>query len=113
MPQLVKIHSHRALANTFYAVEQIDVQGCECFREEDKANILDSVTNIDAFNARLQWLIFGTEGLISKWMDGMDRASVVGRVAARAFVRANRHGDDLAAEVECRRIGMTIDHPAC
>merc|ERR1712039_277760 len=82
MPQYVKIHSHNSLDRHNVQLATIDVQNCQASRPEDKAMILANIADIGSFNMRLQWLIHGTEGLFSTWMDGRDRAKAVGRIAA-------------------------------
>jgi hypothetical protein len=87
IPQYVTIYSHQTLHHHYNLLAAVDVQNCQASRPEDKASILGNIDDIGAFNERLQWLIFGTEGLFCTWMDGRDRAKIVGRIASRASVR--------------------------
>jgi len=97
MPQHVKILSRKTVDLHYDLLATIAVQDCQASRHEDKAFILGSLNDIDAFNKRLKWLIYGTESLFRTWMDGRDRAKVVGRIAARALIRAQKNSkyDDL------------------
>merc|ERR1712151_1153930 len=68
--QSVKIHSYEVLDDCYDHLELLDVRDCKASRPEDKDCILSRIGNIDAFNDRLQWLIYGSGGLFSAWMDG-------------------------------------------
>ena len=42
--------------------------------------ILQKILDVDAFNLRLQHLVFSSQGLFSKWVDGKERSRQVGRI---------------------------------
>jgi len=86
IPQRIMLHSHEMLDLHYHRLAFVDVADCRAAREEDKEMILSRIQDRDAFNKRLQWAIFGTEGLFSNWLDGRERAAVIGRIVARAQV---------------------------
>jgi len=94
MPQYVKVPSFKTVDKHYELLTTIAVENCQASRQEDKSAILASISDVDAFNKRLQWLIYGTESLFRTWMDGRDRANAVGRIAARALMRAQKHEHD-------------------
>jgi len=92
IPQSVLVHSQASLDQHYETLAYLDVRRCQASRPEDKAMILDKVSNADEFNERLQWLMFGTEGIFSTWVDADCRASQVGRICGRALSHShNRH----------------------
>ncbi|CAK9040829.1 Centrosomal protein of 76 kDa, partial [Durusdinium trenchii] len=42
-------------------------------------------SDVDAFNLKLQQLVFGAEGLFSSWVDGRERSRAVGRIWRRTM----------------------------
>ncbi|CAE8587258.1 unnamed protein product [Polarella glacialis] len=76
IPIVIKIYSERTLDHHY--------NDCQASRVEDKAMILSRILDVDMFNARLQWLIFGSDGLFSTWLDAQGRAAHAGRIAGRA-----------------------------
>eukprot|EP00435_Cladocopium_sp_Y103_P011952 s4008_g3.t1 len=82
--QQIKLYSEATLDSNYQRLSSIDVRCCKASRPEDREMILQSITDIKQFNSDLRWRIFGTEGLLSKWLDGPSRAKLVGRVLRRA-----------------------------
>jgi len=85
--QKIKVHSQEKLDKHYGSLLCLDVRDCQASRLEDKEMILREIGDeeaIEAFNARLAWAIFGTEGLFKQWYDGQQRASLVGRMLQRA-----------------------------
>lgn len=87
MSQTVKIHSEGSLEAHYDELSLLDVQECRASRAEDKDFILRKVGEVGIFNARLQWLIFGSEGLFKSFGNYRDRAAVLGRITRRAVTR--------------------------
>lgn len=85
MHQFMRISSKEALDLHYKKLAQLDVKQCEASRQEDKDAILQKIEDYDAFNERLQWLIFGQGGLLSNWMDGKSRVAGAGRVLQRVM----------------------------
>lgn len=83
LQQSIKIHSQDSLDLHYDSLSTLDVQACQASREEDKHMILAKIPDIDAFNLRLQEVIFGVHGLFSAWLDGHDRAGLIGRIYRR------------------------------
>lgn len=79
IPQAVKVHSQGAVDCNYDNLSFLDVRNCRASRSEDKELILQRILNFDAFNDRLQWLIFGTEGIFKDCVDMRDRAAILGR----------------------------------
>ncbi|CAE8718968.1 unnamed protein product [Polarella glacialis] len=88
IPQAVVIHSAESLDQHFDSLNSLDVRKCEASRLEDRDFILQKIPDIDKFNARLQWLIFGSEGLLKAWQDSESRAESTGRIAGRLLRQA-------------------------
>lgn len=82
--QQIKLYSEATLDSNYQRLSSIDVRCCKASRPEDREMILQSITDIEQFNSDLRWRIFGTEGLLSKWLDGPSRAKLVSRVLRRA-----------------------------
>ncbi|CAK9087506.1 Dynein heavy chain 12 [Durusdinium trenchii] len=82
--QRIKLHSEAALDRNYQRLSSIDVRHCKASRPEDREMILQSIQDVKRFNSDLQWTIFGTEGLLRKWMDGRERAALAGRCVRRA-----------------------------
>jgi len=83
IPQRIKIHSQKVLDLHYESLSMIDVRKCRSSRPEDRNMILSNIPDVDAFNAQLQWAIFGTMGLLSRWVDGQERAAMIGRIVKR------------------------------
>merc|ERR1712060_599865 len=82
--QRIMLHSTAAVDLHYGALADLDVRRCEASLAEDKDMILSAIDDIGAFNTQLQWAIFGTEGLLTKWVDGQERAALVARFLQRA-----------------------------
>lgn len=89
IPQTVQIHSEDALQQNYRRLTKLRVQECRASRLEDKNGILMKIPDLEEFNARLQWNIFGQGGLLRTWMDGQERLVGVGHIAYRALRRAS------------------------
>merc|ERR1712048_1006299 len=87
IPQIIKTHSLRMVDAHYSSLSTLALQDCHASRPEDKDMILAKIEDIDAFNAHMQWVIFGMQGLFSKWMDGQARAAIIGRIIKRAKTR--------------------------
>eukprot|EP00930_Biecheleria_cincta_P016710 TRINITY_DN13489_c0_g1_i3.p1 TRINITY_DN13489_c0_g1~~TRINITY_DN13489_c0_g1_i3.p1 ORF type:complete len:400 (+),score=50.64 TRINITY_DN13489_c0_g1_i3:72-1271(+) len=107
IPAHVKIHSGAALDAHYETLSILDVRDCQASRSSDKEMILAKILDINAFNLRLQWLIFGTAGLFSKWVDGEERAGQVGRIVRRAQI-PRRKLSDLEGTPHCCAFGRTM-----
>ncbi|CAE7032507.1 Gstt1 [Symbiodinium natans] len=81
--QRILLHSQETLDCNYQRLSSIDVRHCQATRPEDKAMILSNIEDFDQFNAALQFAIFGTEGLLSKFTDGLGVAQQVGRIVHR------------------------------
>jgi len=88
IPQGIKIHSEETLDRNYDRLSMLDVTNCRATIQADKDLILSKIPDLDAFNNRLQWLVFGTEGIFQKWSDAQARAETAGRIASRALGRA-------------------------
>ncbi|CAK9006965.1 unnamed protein product [Durusdinium trenchii] len=77
IPKRIKVHSENALDHNYYSLACIDVRDCQASRQEDRDMILSHISDVEAFNLQLQLAIFGTEGLLSDWVDGPSRTALV------------------------------------
>jgi hypothetical protein len=84
IPCRVIVKSSDLLDRHYAGLKKLDVRDCKASRVEDKDMILSNIYNVDAFNMELQWVIFRTRGLLSKWVDGQERAALIGRITRRA-----------------------------
>ena len=84
MPQSVKIQSEASLDRHYDSLSLLDVRTCRAARAKDKDFILGRIGNVEAFNARLQWLVFGAHGLFESLATSQDAAAIIGRFARRA-----------------------------
>jgi hypothetical protein len=73
----------------------LDLRDCQASLPEDKEMILSKIDDVDAFNAHMQWVIFGTQGLFGKWMDGQARGEIIGRIIKRAKTRTDQTLDKI------------------
>jgi len=85
MQQHMKIHSNEVLQEKYHILKHLDIRSCNASRPEDKQEILEKIEDIAEFNEELQWLIFGSGGLLSKWVSGDKQLHMVARVVARAL----------------------------
>merc|ERR1712190_521016 len=83
--QSVVVHSNSNFDDHCDSLASLDIRQCQSTRAEDKEFVLSKVSNIEVFNERLRWLLFGTEGLFRAWIDAPCRAGRVGRIAGRAL----------------------------
>jgi len=83
--QRILLHSQEMLDYHYDSLSLIDVRNCKASRVEDKELILKRINDPSSFNVQLQWTIFGTKGLFSKWLDGQERAALIGRIVRRAM----------------------------
>jgi len=83
IPKRIMLHSESSLDNHYQSLSCIDVKDCYASRTQDREMILAGISDLATFNAQLQWAIFGTKGLLSKWVDGPGRAALVARILRR------------------------------
>lgn len=84
MPQRVILHSEASLLRHYDTLSHLDVGKCRASRAEDTELILSKIGDVGAFNSRLQWLVFGADGLFGKWASQMGSCALIGRLALRA-----------------------------
>lgn len=83
IPKRIMTHSETAVDHNYNSLVCIDVRDCRASRPEDREMILAHIIDVDSFNLQLQLAIFGTEGLLSEWVDGPGRTSLVARILRR------------------------------
>lgn len=83
IPKRIMTHSETAVDDKYNSLVCIDVRDCRASRSEDREMILAHIMDVDSFNLQLQLAIFGTEGLLSEWVDGPGRTSLVARILRR------------------------------
>ena len=105
LDQRVVLHSPEALEQHSGQLVSLKVENCSASRPEDKQAILSKIggaTEIAQFNATLQNLLLGAQGLLAGWLDGQQLLQEVGAIAARARARgearASHPEDPEAAE---------------
>jgi len=84
IPSRLSLGSPDVLDKHYEGLVALDVRNCRASRAEDKDMILARIGDTHAFNMTLQWAIFGTQGLLGKWIDGQQRAAIIGRFLGRA-----------------------------
>jgi len=88
IPQTIQIHSIDAVDNHYGSLATLDVRDCKASRQEDKHFILQRIQDVESFNSRMQWLIFGEEGLLKDCVDALERSRIFGKVVHRALRRS-------------------------
>eukprot|EP00928_Gymnodinium_smaydae_P095075 TRINITY_DN8111_c0_g3_i1.p1 TRINITY_DN8111_c0_g3~~TRINITY_DN8111_c0_g3_i1.p1 ORF type:complete len:674 (-),score=56.01 TRINITY_DN8111_c0_g3_i1:78-2099(-) len=83
MEQHMKLPSRQALDTKVAMLKHLDVRRMQAARAEDVVEILAKIPDVSAFNARLQDMLFGKEGLFGLWsnVDVFQQAAELGRVA--------------------------------
>ncbi|CAK9038873.1 Centrosomal protein of 76 kDa, partial [Durusdinium trenchii] len=84
IPAKIKVYSQNAVDCNYDRLSLLDVRQCSASSQEDKDFILQKIGNIQAFNLKLQQLVFSSEGLFSDWVDGKERSRLVGRIWRRS-----------------------------
>jgi len=87
MPQRVVLHSESVFEEHFEELSMLDVRLCSATQPEDKDFVLRKHPDLDAFNARLQWLLFSAGGMFGEWVDARAQCAIVGRIARRHMRR--------------------------
>eukprot|EP00928_Gymnodinium_smaydae_P087822 TRINITY_DN72018_c0_g1_i1.p1 TRINITY_DN72018_c0_g1~~TRINITY_DN72018_c0_g1_i1.p1 ORF type:complete len:849 (-),score=55.58 TRINITY_DN72018_c0_g1_i1:116-2662(-) len=70
LSQDLLVHSETALTEHIGELLTVRVEDCKASREEDKQAIIEKISDVAAFNKRLQERFFGQSGLLSRWSDG-------------------------------------------
>ncbi|CAK8993775.1 Centrosomal protein of 76 kDa [Durusdinium trenchii] len=87
IPAKIKVFSQNAVDCNYDRLSLLDVQQCSASSQDDKDFILRKIVDIQAFNLKLQQLVFSSEGLFSHLVDGTERSRVVGRILRRSACR--------------------------
>ncbi|CAJ1379783.1 unnamed protein product [Effrenium voratum] len=90
----VEVLSQDAVDRNYRQLSFLDVRNCQASVPSDKEMILSKIANVEAFNLRLQSLVFGTCGLFADWQDGLERTKQVGRILRRALTDASTSSAD-------------------
>merc|ERR1712151_786592 len=85
------MYSEEALNENYSNLSMLDVRKSRASHPVDEKLILTKIGDLDAFNAHLQWSIFGTGGLLQTWKDGCGSAKDCGRIVRRILNRAIYH----------------------
>jgi len=94
MPQRVVLHSEASLNRHYESLSLLDVGKCRASSPGDVELILTKIGDVAAFNARLQRVIFGTEGLFANWASTLGSCAIVGRLALRASLAQAAPSED-------------------
>jgi len=79
----VNVFSENAVDVNYDKLALLDVRQCEATSEADKKFILTKIAKPEAFNLKLQHMVFSSQGIFSKWVDGKERSRQVGRIWQR------------------------------
>ena len=90
IPARIKVLSPDAVDCNYDHLAHLDVRNCEATSQADKELILQKIYDIDAFNLKLQQLVFSSDGLFSGWVDGRERSRQVGRIWRRSLCRTGQ-----------------------
>mmetsp|Transcript_91393 Transcript_91393/g.261625 ORF Transcript_91393/g.261625 Transcript_91393/m.261625 type:complete len:540 (+) Transcript_91393:69-1688(+) len=94
MRQHLKLASHEAMHDEEATrhLKALNVEQMQAARAEDVQEILAKIHDIPAFNAHLQELLFGEQGLFDRWQnfDVLEQEAEVGRLALFADTLARR-----------------------
>jgi len=86
MLQYLKLASMQSLKDHRNRLQDLDVEQLQATRPEDREEILSKISDVSAFNASLQSLLFGQDGLFEVWgqFDVVEQTANFGRVASLA-----------------------------
>eukprot|EP00434_Breviolum_minutum_P006897 symbB.v1.2.006086.t1/scaffold350.1/size222032/4 len=100
IPARIKVFSQNAVDCNYDRLSLLDVRDCSASSLDDKEVILKKIVDVDAFNLKLQQLVFSSQGLFSHWVDGKERSRQVGRIWRRSSCssRVFRSSDSLGSE---------------
>eukprot|EP00928_Gymnodinium_smaydae_P051489 TRINITY_DN3503_c0_g1_i1.p1 TRINITY_DN3503_c0_g1~~TRINITY_DN3503_c0_g1_i1.p1 ORF type:complete len:692 (-),score=79.06 TRINITY_DN3503_c0_g1_i1:291-2366(-) len=82
--QHLRIKSRTTLLESEHSLRDLRIEAMQASRPEDIDEILAGIQDKDAFNSRLQSMIFGSSGgLISEWkgLDGLEQMTRIGQLA--------------------------------
>lgn len=79
----VAIFSETSVDVNYDTLSLLDVRNCKAALETDRQYILSKIADPRAFNLKLQHMIFSSQGIFSKWVDGKERSRQVGRIWRR------------------------------
>ena len=80
----IKVFSQNVVDCNYDRLSLLDVRDCSASSQADKEVILQKILDVEAFNLRLQHLVFSSQGLFSQWVDGKERSRQVGRIWRRS-----------------------------
>jgi len=102
MRQSLKLSSKQALKQECDQLRSLDVRNMQAARQEDVAEILAKIPDINGFNAALQQMLFGQQGLFDSLdnFDVIERAAQIGKVSlfAEAALRVSGSGSKEKSE---------------
>lgn len=103
IPARIKVYSQNAVDCNYDRLSLLDVRDCSASSQEDKDVILRKIVDVDAFNLKLQQLVFSSQGLFSHWVDGKERSRQVGRIWRRSSCssRVFEDGDSICKDSGC------------
>ena len=93
MKSKVQVSSQQSVDLNYDKLSLLDVRQCMASAQEDKDMIISKIYDVDAFNLRLQELVFSTEeGLFAEWIDGRERSRQVGTILRRCALSFDSTG---------------------
>jgi len=87
LPQSMLLLSENTLKRSVTWLRDLKVENMEASNPADKQMILNRIGDKDAFNTRVQSLIFSEGGLLDTWRGGWDFAGALGILAQRGSKR--------------------------
>ena len=104
IPARIKVYSQNTVDVHYDRLSLLDVRDCSASSQDDKDVILQKIVDVDAFNLKLQHLIFSSQGIFSQWVDGKERSRQVGRIwrrstcSSRVFKEEDSNEEDLRCQ---------------
>merc|ERR1711879_586515 len=87
LSQFLRLPCQQSLNDRTHELQNLRVESMQASRPEDRRMILDRIRDKEAFDARMQRLIFSREGLIQNWFYGRAMFDLMGQVASQGQLR--------------------------
>ena len=90
MPARIQVSSQETVDLNYDRLTLLDVRMCSASSQPDKDMIISKIADLDAFNWKIQELVFSADsGFFAEWVDGNERSRQVGRILRRCAMRSD------------------------
>ena len=89
MESRIQVSSQDAVDLNYDKLSLLDVRQCTASSQADKEMIMAKISDVEAFNLKIQELVFSEEmGLFAQWVGGNERSRHAGRIVRRCTIQA-------------------------